>query len=303
MFQIDNSTAVSAQPPSTPAGAAGFFTDGSPASNLAATIVPAEFLNSVMMELVNAVTSSGQPLNKAAFNQLWTAMQTIAKNPGVTPPQFDNTTKTATTQFVQRALGNYQSGVVTAGGTINITSAQVGGFWDIYSNATVTAPPANSVPLGSALSFSVGTGAAVFNCSGSDNFYFNDSTPNASTYTPPPGIAFRLVAISSTQWFVAIEGVGKKSLVSSGYQTLASGLMVQWGYTGASVVGGSNVTFPTTFPHSLFMVALAAPTIGAAIIPVIPTTNQNTSSFPFALFNLSGTSIAGTGTNYIAMGN
>ncbi|MEX3639899.1 hypothetical protein [Paraburkholderia sp. BR14320] len=113
MFQIDNSTAISAQPPSTPAGAAGFFTDGNPASNLAATIVPAERLNSVMMELVNAVTGAGQTLNKAAFNQLWTAMQTIAKNPGVTPPQFDNTTKTATTQFVQRALGNYQSGVVT----------------------------------------------------------------------------------------------------------------------------------------------------------------------------------------------
>jgi len=75
MYQIDNSTAALAQPASTPAGTAGFFTDGNPASGTAATIVPAEWLNAVMMELANLVTGAGLTLNKASFNQVQQAVQ------------------------------------------------------------------------------------------------------------------------------------------------------------------------------------------------------------------------------------
>jgi|GEM_PF-4253526 len=70
MYQIDNPSAAGTQPASTPAGTAGFFTDGNPAGGVPATIVPAEWLNAVQMELINAVIASGQTPSKVLFNQL-----------------------------------------------------------------------------------------------------------------------------------------------------------------------------------------------------------------------------------------
>jgi hypothetical protein len=80
MYQIDNSTAAVTQPASTAAGTPGFFTDGNPAAGLQATIVPAEWLNAVMLELKNSITASGQTLDKTKFNQLALAM--AAQSPG-----------------------------------------------------------------------------------------------------------------------------------------------------------------------------------------------------------------------------
>jgi hypothetical protein len=70
MFQIDNSTATASQPASTAPGTPGFFTDGNPAGGAPATLVPAEWLNLVMMELINAVKAGGQVPSKSVFNQL-----------------------------------------------------------------------------------------------------------------------------------------------------------------------------------------------------------------------------------------
>ncbi|WP_227105121.1 gp53-like domain-containing protein [Chromobacterium rhizoryzae] len=79
MFQIDNSTAATAQPASTSPGTPGFFTDGNPVNGTAPTVVPAEWLNAVMMELVNVVTGAGLTLNKAAFNQVLTAVKRLGQ--------------------------------------------------------------------------------------------------------------------------------------------------------------------------------------------------------------------------------
>ncbi|KAF1040295.1 MAG: hypothetical protein GAK35_03549 [Herbaspirillum frisingense] len=75
MYQIDIATASSTQPPSTAAGNAGFFTDGNPALGVPATLVPAEFLNTLMLELVNAVKGAGLTLAKANFTQLQQAIK------------------------------------------------------------------------------------------------------------------------------------------------------------------------------------------------------------------------------------
>jgi len=74
MYQIDNASAATTQPPSSAPGTAGYFTDGNPASNVPATIVPAEWLNSVMMELCNAVTTAGITPDETKFNQLSAAI-------------------------------------------------------------------------------------------------------------------------------------------------------------------------------------------------------------------------------------
>jgi len=79
MYQIDNATAATSQPASTRAGTAGFFTDGNPATNVPATIVPAEWLNSVMMELVNLVLAGGLTLQKNSFSQVTSAVKAIGR--------------------------------------------------------------------------------------------------------------------------------------------------------------------------------------------------------------------------------
>ncbi|GMG90261.1 hypothetical protein Cmtc_14810 [Cupriavidus sp. TKC] len=81
MYQIDNSTAAASQPASTSAGAPGFFTDGNPAGGVAATIVPAEWLNAVMMEICNAITAAGLTLSKSTFTQLATAIRAAGRTP------------------------------------------------------------------------------------------------------------------------------------------------------------------------------------------------------------------------------
>lgn len=75
MFQIDNSTAATQLPTISNPGTPGFFTDGNPATGQAPTIVPAEWFNTVMMELCNAVIASGQTLTKGKLNQLALAIQ------------------------------------------------------------------------------------------------------------------------------------------------------------------------------------------------------------------------------------
>ena len=79
MYQIDNSTAATTQPASTAAGSAGFFTDGNPATGVAATILPAEWLNAVMMELANVVTGAGLTLAKNQFNQVLAAIKRLGQ--------------------------------------------------------------------------------------------------------------------------------------------------------------------------------------------------------------------------------
>jgi hypothetical protein len=70
MYQIDTPTTAATQPASTPLGTPGFFADGSPVGGIPATIVPAEWLNAVQEELINAVKAAGLLPSKGQFNQL-----------------------------------------------------------------------------------------------------------------------------------------------------------------------------------------------------------------------------------------
>ncbi|WP_225548124.1 gp53-like domain-containing protein [Chromobacterium violaceum] len=75
MYQIDNASAATSLPAISNPGTPGFFTDGNPATGQAPTVVPAEWLNTVMMELSNAVSASGQTPTKGQLNQLARAIQ------------------------------------------------------------------------------------------------------------------------------------------------------------------------------------------------------------------------------------
>lgn len=77
MFQIDNDTSSLNLPAPTAANRPGYFVDGDPAKGLAATILPAEFMNMLMMEFINLVKASGLTPNKADYTQLSQAIPAL----------------------------------------------------------------------------------------------------------------------------------------------------------------------------------------------------------------------------------
>ncbi|MBB4863361.1 hypothetical protein HNP46_002208 [Pseudomonas nitritireducens] len=79
MYQIDIPSAAGTQPASTSSGTAGYFTDGNPATGIAATIVPAEFLNAIMMELLNTITAAGITPSKSQFSQLTASIKALSQ--------------------------------------------------------------------------------------------------------------------------------------------------------------------------------------------------------------------------------
>lgn len=70
MYQIDVNSAASKQPASTALGTPGFFTDGNPGTGELATVVPAEWLNTIMLELLSTLKAAGVAPKKDQFDQL-----------------------------------------------------------------------------------------------------------------------------------------------------------------------------------------------------------------------------------------
>lgn len=77
MYQIDNSSAAAVIPASTPAGTPGYFTDGNPATGIAPTILPAEFMNMVMLEILGVLSAAGVTPSKSNFTQLASAIRSV----------------------------------------------------------------------------------------------------------------------------------------------------------------------------------------------------------------------------------
>lgn len=78
MHQIDHNSAIAELPKPTPQGVSGYFTDGDPFKGVGATIVPAEFLNTLMLELLNVLKAADIQPDKSRYNQLAEAVQSLA---------------------------------------------------------------------------------------------------------------------------------------------------------------------------------------------------------------------------------
>ncbi|MBN3848358.1 hypothetical protein G3N58_16190 [Paraburkholderia sp. Ac-20342] len=77
MYQYDDPTVSSTLPTPAAAGIAGFFTDGNPASGQAATELRSDFMNMIMMELLNVVEGAALTPSKTTYNQVFTAIQSL----------------------------------------------------------------------------------------------------------------------------------------------------------------------------------------------------------------------------------
>ncbi|MBW5804096.1 hypothetical protein FOZ70_04960 [Burkholderia sp. COPS] len=189
----------------------------------------------------------------------------FAQSRGVTASQFDNSTKLATTQFVQRALGNF-SGVVNLSPVRALTVADLGKQVNYFGTAdgTVSLPPVASIPAGQGF-WITNTGAALLTVAsnGSDTF-----AGTSGTSSLPVGINDNIYIVSSgsgSTWLVyggsaqlKFTGSFNASLGGNGYQKLPSGLIIQWGNVSVPANSNPMIAFPVAFPNACLSLACAS---------------------------------------------
>ena len=220
------------------------FGQGSSANSL--TLSPGEAVQ-LVSNGVNGWVSAGQTLTT-----------------GVTPPQFDNSTKLATTAFV-KAIGLTFSGTQAVLGSRTLTASDVGAKVMFQATCTLTVPSPLSLGIraGDAVvisSFGGNVGTVAF----SGCTYAYDQAGQSASLTVQFGESLILVAESNTTWQVgpSTAGMGRlgsfgASLSANGYQKLPSGLIIQWG-NGLAGMAGSSYTnyYPVAFPNTCVSVSI-----------------------------------------------
>ncbi|WP_343726698.1 hypothetical protein [Burkholderia seminalis] len=129
-------------------------------------------------------------------------LQVAINAAGITAPQFDSSTKFATTAFVQRALGNFQAFTAyTSSQTLTASqSGSVINFWG-GSASTFTLPSVAAMPPGGAFLFNnTSTSAAVtITRAGSDTILLNGG---GTSVVLNPGDSLLIAQAGATQWVV-----------------------------------------------------------------------------------------------------
>lgn len=213
---------------------------------------------------------------------------------GVTAPQFDNSTKLATTEFVQRTLGNFQ-GLVSVNGAMTLTALQSGSFFEVgKSGYTITLPAATTQNL-SFTFYNSGASSTVTLAALSGVIY--SGGVSAATYTLTTGNSVQMVSDGSN--WIAIGGAGSAFLSGNGYQKLPSGLIIQWGIQSLTDGNGDTVVFPIAFPNNCLRIV--ATDAGAGCNPVAASPNGRTSFIAYGKPD-GGTNYAPTSYQYIAFG-
>lgn len=242
-------------PPSVPASpSSGYPTAGNPGAGTPATKPGPYWYHMVMEELMAIISAAGITPAQGNLTQLLTALRSA----GVfqTAPQFDNTQKAATTEFVQRALGNF-AGFRELAVNTTLDASDCGKVITV-NNATITLtlPAATGLAAGAAITFCnispQGIATVTIQRQGADYIWAN-SGQVLTSFTLAPNESVTLVRQTAGAWKQVSGQIGfGSSLAASGYQKLPSGLIIQWGYV-ASVdptVGGTNVTLPIAYPNN-----------------------------------------------------
>lgn len=191
------------------------------------------------------VTQGYAPIDSPAF---------VGTPTAVTRPQFDRTTKLATTEFVQRALGNY-SGAYVINTAANLTASHFGNMVILNSATafTIKLPAATAGVNGSAITFrNVGSAVVTIVPAGADTIGTIATTP-AGSIAILPGSSLDVV-LQGTAYFASgsaalkLSGDFANSLsTTGGYLKLPGGMILQWGENLASAAD-YLVTFPIAFP-------------------------------------------------------
>lgn len=200
---------------------------------------------------------------------------------GPTPAQFDNDTSVATTEFVQRALGNFQ-GFREPSVNTTLDASDVGKVITVNNTTiTLTLPDADNLATGSAITIcnvSPKGGAIVtVQRQGQDSIWVG-SGQALTSFTLAPNESVTLVRQTAGAWKQVSGQVGFGSyLAESGYQKLPSGLIIQWQAVVTPTLSMANTafTFPIAFPTSCFAIAIAPNfTVSSAQAPAFSVINR-----------------------------
>jgi hypothetical protein len=227
----------------------------------------------IMEELMAIISAAGITPTQGNLTQLLTALRSagVFQNPGL----FDNTTKVATTAFVQRALGSL-AGFTSVNASTTLTSAQLGTHVQI---AQVT-PSGQTFTLPASATVIAGVGYWITN----DSPYAQTVKANAVENINPVGNSFLLQSKetvfvfsqgTSSQWnlFGTIAAlVFGASLGANGYQKLPGGLIMQWGQELLNGTTQVAVTFPIAFPTTVRSITTGAQNQGNGEVQTALTT-------------------------------
>lgn len=176
-----------------------------------------------------------------------------------TPPQFDVSQKVATTEFVQRAVGNF-SGFSQLTSSITLTPASAGGYYrfSLTANSTCTLPNPSTVPAGSRISIQYAAGSTYLLTVAVASGFISGPGTNGDVKTSlkfPVGIVSQMEFVSDgVGAWTACNGSFGCAAYQNGFEPKPNGLMDQWGYVTYLTGGPIQVVFPTSFESSCFSV-------------------------------------------------
>ncbi|QBR32942.1 MULTISPECIES: phage tail protein [Pseudomonas] len=167
-----------------------------------------------------------------------------------TQPQFDNSSKLATTEFVQRSLGSLAGVSVYSGSTV-LPLSDVGKYITINGAATVTLPATSTLPVGSKFAIAASTtGAVAVVVAGGGTIAGANNTPSGPTIVLAAGVMMEFIVFGNGI-YSAVGGSGASSLGANGYQKFPSGLIEQWGTLTVNDNAEQAISLPVAFPNAV----------------------------------------------------
>jgi hypothetical protein len=221
-----------------------------------------------------------------------------------TPAQFDADTSVATTEFVQRALGNL-AGFTEINANVTLTAAQAGRYLQVNGARVVTLPPLSQLPEGATYHFrNDGTAPWTLIAQAGELIHGHQTQTNAVAM-PSPISPFSVTKVAGA-WHLrnalAHDGGFASSLSNPGWQRLPSGLIRNFGTVTLGAVGNVNTqsiggtTFYTNYYNISFPLAFTTATYGGFVSHACPVfASQASMAGRAASFNLIGTGNSLTG--------
>lgn len=212
--------------------------------------------------LTFALNAGGNKFVKKGGDTLLGALSLFGGDTGVTPPQFDASTKLATDAFVKRVGLEFSRTINTSGVTYILTAADAGSVV-VIGNATTTVvlPDLATFPDGAAIDLVWASGATVQRA-GANQIIMDNSSNIVNSVVGNVGDTLRIVSYAANSYWLAesgslklkYAGVFGSLLASNGYQKFPSGAIIQWGTATTSGSADVTITYPIAFPNGSIVV-------------------------------------------------
>jgi len=181
-----------------------------------------------------------------------------------TPTSSDNSTKIATTAFVQSALPSSGAPLSAASGGTGEAGTLTG---VLYGNGT----SAHTVASAAQVVSTIGSTAVA----------------NATTASNVSG--GYVSSVNGSQGAVTLAEIGfSQSFSTNGYQILPGGLTIQWGTSTGNLTNINTVNFPISFPNACYSVSLTPIVSGGSASPAVLNSSASTSSFSWGRYGGDG---------------